>query len=150
MLVVARQQHPPCKQTLHLSASRPRLFAWCQIRQAVQNPALAIHEAEMHAWCRDVCKLVTDQVKLLRRTRQSIVGDDVDAWAMMPFAAKDRALAAELKTEGSLHAALWPHNQHTCRGHYAVCPAALDSQAYIRIHAGLRCHQVGGLVSTRA
>ena len=70
--------------------------------------------------CRDVCKLVTDQVKLLRKTRQSIVGEKADEWTQMPFAAKDRALAAELKTERSLHAALWPHDQQACRGHYAV------------------------------
>ena len=107
------------------------------------SAALAAHEAKMHAWCRDVCKLVTDQVKLLRRTRQSIVGDDVDAWALMPLAAKDRALAAELKTEGSLHAALWPHNQHTCRGHYAVRPAALDSEAR---RLGTESPQAGGAI----
>ena len=94
--------------------------------QAVDGPAEAASTFPLgapgvkQAVCRDVCKLVTDQVKLLRRTRQSIVGEDVDAWAVMPFAAKDRALAAELKTEGSLHAALWPPNPHTCRGHYAV------------------------------
>ena len=76
------------------------------------------------AWlaCRDVCKLVTDQVKLLRSTRTSLVGEDVDAWALMPFAVRDRALQAELKTEGSLHAALWPPNAQSCHGHYAVSP----------------------------
>ena len=62
------------------------------------------------------------QVRLLRETRASIVGDDEDAWALMPPAARDRALAAELRAERKLHAALYPPapDSATALGHYAV------------------------------
>lgn len=62
------------------------------------------------------------QLRLLRETRASIVGDDDDAWALMPPAARDRALANELRAEGRLHAALYTPapDSSTALGHYAV------------------------------
>lgn len=50
-----------------------------------------------------------DQIELYRETRESIVqGQDAEAWNSMPYAARDRALLAELKAENNLHPALYP------------------------------------------
>lgn len=66
--------------------------------------------------------LLQSHLRLLRETRASIVGDDEDAWALLPIAARDRALANELKAERHLHSALYPPSQDgvVAQGHYAV------------------------------
>ena len=81
---------------------------------------------------REVSELVVTQIRLLRETRASIVGDDEDAWALMPVPARDRALANELRTERKLHAALYPPgpNSAVAVGHYAV-RGATDSAASV-------------------
>ena len=53
----------------------------------------------------------------------------MDAWAVMPFATRDRALLAELRADGSLHAALWPADASACHGHYAVSPTLHVSES---------------------
>ena len=47
----------------------------------------------------------------------------------MPLATRDRALQAELRADGSLHAALWPPDASACRGHYAVSPSLHVSES---------------------
>lgn len=89
---------------------------WCLLRVPDQCAA-GLH--------REVSELVVAQIRLLRETRASIVGDDEDAWAMLPMHARDRALANELRAEKKLHAALYPPapDANVALGHYAVSPA---------------------------
>lgn len=71
-----------------------------------------------------------DQIELYRDTRDSIMqGLEPESWTQMSDAARDRALLAELKAEGNLHPALYPHeDQHLALGHFKVgqpCPYSL-------------------------
>ena len=65
-----------------------------------------------------------DQIELYRETRESIMqGLDVEAWNSMPYAARDRALLAELKAENNLHPALYPAEDSTeILGHFKASP----------------------------
>ena len=83
--------------------------------------------------CRDVSELVMDQIELYRETRESIMqGSDADSWNSMPYAARDRAMLAELKAENNLHPALYPPNDSSADilGHYKV-PASLPVSLYL-------------------
>lgn len=63
-----------------------------------------------------------DQIELYRETRESIMqGLEVEAWNNMPYAARDRAMLAELKAENNLHPALHPPSDSSAvLGHYKV------------------------------
>lgn len=63
-----------------------------------------------------------DQIDLYRETRESIMqGLDGDSWNSMPYAARDRAMLAELKAENNLHPALYqPDDSADVLGHYKV------------------------------
>ena len=47
---------------------------------------------------------------------------DLDSWRAMPLAARERALQAEMRTEGNLHPALFPPSDDpsSLLGHYKV------------------------------
>jgi len=61
----------------------------------------------------------------VRRPRRA--QGDLDSWRAMPLAARERALQAEMRTEGNLHPALFPPSADpsSLLGHYRVRPAAL-------------------------
>ena len=64
-----------------------------------------------------------DQIELYRETRESIMqGLDAESWSSLPYAARDRAMLAELKAENNLHPALYQPDDSTADilGHYKV------------------------------
>lgn len=66
------------------------------------------------------------QIELFRQTRESIVqGLGEGAFRGMTVAARERAFVQELKADGNLHPALYPHNDSSpaLLGHYRVRPA---------------------------
>lgn len=55
--------------------------------------------------------------------RSLCVQGDLDSWRAMPLAARERALQAEMRTEGNLHPALFPPSDDpsSLLGHYKAC-----------------------------
>lgn len=71
--------------------------------------------------CRDVSELLQDQIELYRVTKQNILqGLSEEAFTQMTPQARERALLQEMKSEGTLHPALYPHDKGPFTGHYKV------------------------------
>lgn len=75
---------------------------------------------------RDVSELLQEQIELYRVTKQNILqGLSEEAFTQMTPQARERALLQEMKSEGTLHPALYPHDKGPFTGHYKVitsCP----------------------------
>lgn len=79
--------------------------------------------------CRDVSELLQEQIELYRVTKQNILqGLSEEAFTQMTPQARERALLQEMKSEGTLHPALYPHDKGPFTGHYKVTasPPALQ------------------------
>ena len=71
--------------------------------------------------CRDVSELLQEQIELYRVTKQNILqGLSEEAFTQMTPQARERALLQEMKSEGTLHPALYPHDKGPFTGHYKV------------------------------
>ena len=71
--------------------------------------------------CRDVSELLQEQIELYRLTKQNILqGLSEEAFTQMTPQARERALLQEMKSEGTLHPALYPHDKGPFTGHYKV------------------------------
>lgn len=70
---------------------------------------------------RDVSELLQEQVELYRVTKQNILqGLSEEAFTQMTPQARERALLQEMKSEGTLHPALYPYDKGPYTGHYKV------------------------------
>lgn len=75
--------------------------------------------------CRDVSELLQEQIELYRVTKQNILqGLSEEAFTQMTPQARERALLQEMKSEGTLHPALYPHDKGPFTGHYKVTATA--------------------------
>ena len=71
--------------------------------------------------CRDVSELLQEQIELYRVTKQNILQDlSGDAFTQMTPQARERALLQEMKSVGTLHPALYPHDKGPFTGHFKV------------------------------
>lgn len=69
----------------------------------------------------DVSELLQEQIELYRVTKQNILqGLSEEAFTQMTPQARERALLQEMKSEGTLHPALYPHDKGPFTGHYKV------------------------------
>lgn len=69
----------------------------------------------------DVSDLLQEQIELYRSTKQNILqGLSEEAFTQMTPQARERALLQEMKSEGNLHPALYPHEKGQFTGHYKV------------------------------
>ena len=90
--------------------------------QTCQSPVVEYgvmrHAMQM---CRDVSELLQVQIELYRVTKQNILqGLPEGAFTQMTPQARERALLQEMKSEGTLHPALYPHDKGPYTGHYKV------------------------------
>ena len=84
---------------------------------------------------RDVSELLQEQIELYRVTKQNILqGLSEEAFTQMTPQARERALLQEMKSEGTLHPALLPHDKGPFTGHYKVTipPASSSSIALMK------------------
>lgn len=66
-------------------------------------------------------ELLQEQIELYRVTKQNILqGLSEDAFTQMTPQARERALLQEMKSEGTLHPALYPSDKGPFTGHYKV------------------------------
>lgn len=74
-------------------------------------------------------QLLQEQIELYRMTKQNILqGLSEDAFTQMTPQARERALLQEMKSEHTLHPALYPHDKGSFTGHYKVTAWGVTSE----------------------
>ena len=99
--------------------------------------ALRARRLDLRVVMHDVCELIMEQIELYRDTRDSIQLSTAqpNCLADMSAAARDRALAREMRAERSLHPAL-----HAPDGHYKFTKASTRAWGVCVRGWGARVH----------